>query len=69
MNWIRIMFFFGGGGSVESRSSVHFRRSNLETLNTPDFFVSPDYRGFPVLLDENKHRIWIQQIKIHELAI
>ena len=27
----------------------------------------PDYRGFPVPADENEHRIWIPQVKIHKL--
>ena len=44
-----------------------FAGPNPETSDNPENLVFSDYRGFQVLADENKHRIWILQVKIYIL--
>ena len=53
--------------SVKSKSSVYFRRPNSETPDNSESFFLPDHRSFPVLGDENEHRIWNLQDRIHKL--
>ena len=39
----------------------------LETPDNPEILEFSGYRGFPVPADKNGLRIWILQVKIHEL--
>ena len=43
------------------------RRPSPKTPDKPEKLCFPDYRGFPVLAEENEHRIWILQVEIHKL--
>ena len=38
---------------------------NPGTSDNPENLFLSDYRGFPVLTNENEHRIWILQVKVH----
>ena len=50
---------------VESKFSVHFRRSGPKTPDNPEILAFPDYRGLPVPSYENEFQIRILHRKIH----
>ena len=65
-SWL-MRYYFKGFWPVESKSGNHFFRPALETPIIWKISVFPDYRGIAVSGDGNGQRIWILQVKIHEL--